>query len=220
MKKLSRALVIIGICLLFTPLFAYGYSSYQQHLLQASLEEVEKEVVLEEDPVIRRLEPTTPTDPKELPAPVLQPAQDTPKPEAKEPPKAAQKIPAIFTISIPKIKVKAAVVKGVESKDLRLGPGLYPDGALPGEAGNVAIAGHRNIYGSWFRNVHKLKKGDPIVITHLKKTYIYEVEEVFISAKDDWSVVAATDYKALTLTTCDPPGAVKQRLIVRARLNK
>ncbi|MEQ8200000.1 MAG: class E sortase [Syntrophomonadaceae bacterium] len=122
-----------------------------------------------------------------------------------------------MVLSIPKLNLKTAVVQGVTSRDLSMGPGLYPDSALPGDKGNVAIAGHRNVFGSWFRYLNRLEPGDRISISYQGRDYEYSVEKVYIVAENDWSVVAPTNYRALTLTTCDPPGNVTQRLIVRAR---
>ena len=44
------------------------------------------------------------------------------------------------------------------------GPGHYPGTPLPGEAGNVAIAGHRTTYLHPFYNLNELVPGDAIDI--------------------------------------------------------
>lgn len=94
---------------------------------------------------------------------------------------------------------------------------MYPEGSFPGEEGNTAIAGHRTTYGAWFRRLDLLQEGDEIIVTFGDEEYIYHVEDVFVVAKNDWSVIGATPYRALTLTTCHPPGSSLQRLVVRAR---
>lgn len=182
-----------------SPLMKNGYSIYmQRQLLASALQQStsSSEVVIPEEAT---------------PSPT---SVETTKPLAVQP---QPPIKAVLILSIPRLNLNTAVVKGVTSRDLTVGPGLYPNSSLPGEAGNVAIAGHRNVFGSWFRHLNKLVPGDKISIVYQGKTINYKVERVFIVAEDDWSVVAATDYKALTLTTCDPPGNVTQRLIVRAR---
>lgn len=231
MKQISWMLALLGICLLLTPAFDYAYSSYQQYILIKSLAGAEAEakvqlVSVENIPVIEAKEPINSINQLEDSSKNTKTAVSKEKEEVTPqkadnkllPKKPSNKVSGIFIISIPKIKVKAAVVKGVGENELRVGPGMYPESAMPGEMGNVAIAGHRNMYGSWFRNVHKLEKGDEINIEYLNEKYTYEVQEVFTCAVDDWSVVEKTDYKALTLTTCDPPGAVTHRLVVRAIL--
>ncbi len=201
-RFMSWALIIAGLLLILSPLIKNGYSIYMQRQLLKSVEQL----------YLQDSEAEADTDIVVLPTPSSVPA---PAPATTVQPKAPVK--AMLVLSIPKLNLKTAVVKGVTPRDLSMGPGLYPDSALPGETGNVAIAGHRNVFGSWFRHLNRLAPGDTISISYQGNVYEYAVEKVFIVAENDWSVVAPTDYKALTLTTCDPPGNVTQRLIVRAR---
>jgi sortase A len=120
-------------------------------------------------------------------------------------------------IEIPAIKVSATVLRGTTLAALAKGPGWYEESALPGE-GNTAIAGHRTMYGAWFRNTDKLRAGDVINIIYEGQVYEYSVEKVFPISNNDWSVIEPCGYPALTLTTCHPPGSAVQRLVVRARL--
>ncbi len=198
-RILSWVLIVGGLLLALSPLMKNGYSIYmQRQLLETALQQSSQpsEVVF---PEAVTASPTSAETKKPM---VIQP---------KAP------IKAVLILSIPKLNLNTAVVKGVAPRDLSVGPGLYPDSSLPGEGSNVAIAGHRNVFGSWFRHLNRLVPGDKISITYQDKTFNYKVERVFIVDENDWSVVAPTDYKALTLTTCDPPGNVTQRLIVRAR---
>jgi sortase A len=118
------------------------------------------------------------------------------------------------------------VVEGTTGNALRAGAGHYEQTALPGDpTGNVAIAGHRTGFGEPFRNLHLLKQGDRIELATPIGHYAYEVIGPFdghpnpwITSADDWSVVTLTPEPMLTLTTCDPPGTSKNRLIVRAQL--
>lgn len=194
-RILSWVLIIAGVLLILSPFIKNGYSIYTQRQLLESLER-------SYSPNFEEAEKNVAVLPTPDPAPAVQP-----------------KVPvkAVLILSIPRLNLKTAVVGGVTPRDLSVGPGLYPDSARPGETGNVAIAGHRNVFGSWFRHLNQLAPGDRISITYQGNVYEYSVEEVFIVAENDWSVVASTNYKALTLTTCDPPGNVTQRLIVRAR---
>lgn len=121
-------------------------------------------------------------------------------------------------IRIPKIKVRAIVLYGTSLRTLAQGPGFYEVGALPGNPGNVAIAGHRTTYGAWFRHVDQLEKGDLIELTFQGAEYRYAVERVWVIAANDWSVVAPTEKPVLTLTACHPPGSAAYRIAVRAHL--
>ena len=125
-------------------------------------------------------------------------------------------------IDLPTIGVTKYVVAGVETADLKKGPGHYPNTPFPGELGNAAIAGHRTTYGEPFRHLDDLKIGDPIVITDLvgrKFTYLVTNQQI-VGATDSW-VVATTDPTTaiLTLTTCHPEFSAKQRLIISAELD-
>lgn len=127
----------------------------------------------------------------------------------------------MMIIDMPKLKVRAGVMKGTAIEELKEGPGLYEISPLVFEqGGNVCIAGHRTTYGAWFRNVDKLISGDHILIEFNGLKYIYKVERVFIVEKNDWSVTKSTGYSALTLTACHPLKSAKQRIVVRAKLEK
>ncbi|MGN6692569.1 MAG: sortase domain-containing protein, partial [Aquihabitans sp.] len=78
---------------------------------------------------------TTPTIAVEKVEPVT---QDLPLPAEGDP---------IAKIRIPSIGVNRTVVSGVALSQLKRGPGHYPETPLPGQKGNVAIAGHRTTYG-------------------------------------------------------------------------
>ncbi|MCR6544761.1 sortase [Dehalobacterium formicoaceticum] len=141
--------------------------------------------------------------------------QEPPAIEEKEPTQLEKQM--IMKLEIPAINLAVGVVQGTRPKDLRIGPGWYQESALPGK-GNTAIAGHLNIYGSWFRNLDKLQEGDVINLTYQGNTYVYQTEKVFSIASDDWTVIQPRGYNALTLTTCDSQGRDQLRLAVQARL--
>lgn len=125
---------------------------------------------------------------------------------------------AMFMLEIPEIDVSVGVVQGTTPADLRVGPGWYTQSSLPEDGGNTAIAGHLNVYGSWFKNLRKLRSGeDTISLTYQGTEYVYLVEKIFHIDSTDWSVVQAEGYTGLTLTTCDHHGDDNKRLVVRAR---
>lgn len=124
----------------------------------------------------------------------------------------------VGVLSIPAIKLQQVVVNGTTVNDLRLGPGHYLGTPLPGETGNVAIAGHRTTWGQPFRNLDHLKRGDQIVIATPRADVLYRVEWLRIVAPTDLSVIGPTGTNSLTLTTCHPAYSAAQRLVVRAEL--
>lgn len=124
-------------------------------------------------------------------------------------------------IEIPKIGVDTIVVQGTSPSALRAGAGHYPNTPLPGQKGNVAIAGHRTTYGRPFNKIDLLRTGDKIILTTPVGRYTYAVSRPpWVTDPWDWSVVDKSKDHLLTLTACHPKGSAKQRLVVRAKLLK
>jgi LPXTG-site transpeptidase (sortase) family protein len=123
---------------------------------------------------------------------------------------------------IPTLGVDTIVVQGTSPSALRAGAGHYPKTPLPGQKGNVGIAGHRTTYGRPFNKVDRLKVGDQIILETPVARYTYEVSKPpWITHPFDWDIVAQNDTeRLLTLTTCHPLGSARERLVVRAKLIK
>jgi sortase A len=102
-----------------------------------------------------------------------------------------------------------------------MAPGHYPATPLPGQLGNAAIAGHRTTYGAPFNRLDELAPGDSIIITTVSGTFHYEVSQApFAVTPKDVQVLDATPTATLTLTTCHPKFSARERLIVKATLNR
>jgi len=124
----------------------------------------------------------------------------------------------VGVIRIPAIGLDQVVVEGVNEAELSLGPGHYPGTPLPGEAGNVGIAGHRTTWGHPFYSLDQLAPGDPIVITTIQGTFTYATVGSRVVSPSDVAVLDPTPDPELTLTTCNPRYSAAQRLVVTARL--
>ena len=123
----------------------------------------------------------------------------------------------IGRIEIPSLGLSAVVVEGVGRTSLRRGVGHIPGTALPGEAGNVGLSGHRDTF---FRPLKDLRIKDEIQLTTLKGDFIYKVESLKIVEPSDVGVLATSHENVLTLVTCYPffyIGAAPKRFVVRAR---
>ncbi len=121
-------------------------------------------------------------------------------------------------ISIPRISLQMVVVEGTGADQLRSGPGHYPGTPLPGEPGNVAIAGHRTTYLHPFYNLNELSPGDDIEILTVQGLFVYRVVSSQSVSPSDVAVTDPTAQPTLTLTTCTPRYSATQRLVVQARL--
>lgn len=127
---------------------------------------------------------------------------------------------AIDHLKIPAIGVDKFVVEGTDEEDLSEGPGHYKGTALPGQVGNVGIAGHRTTYGAPFFRLGELKTGDLIYLTDLAgHTWVYKVSQAPVAVSpSDVAVLDPTAFAQLTLTTCNPIFSATSRLVVFARL--
>ena len=107
---------------------------------------------------------------------------------------------------------------GSDARTLQLAVGHIPGTALPGEAGNVGLAGHRDTF---FRRLQNIRPDDEIRLTTPDGFFTYRVRRtVIVQPRDVW-VLDPTDEPTLTLVTCYPfsyVGSAPQRFIVRASL--
>ena len=136
----------------------------------------------------------------------------------------------LTTLRIPTIDVEVLVVEGTTPAALRAGAGHYPETPLPGEAGNVGIAGHRTTFGRPFNRMDELDEGDKVFLDTPFASFEYSVVPAFGGHENPWatnpqdfSVVGKPsnpDAKMLTLTTCHPKGSARERLILRLELTK
>lgn len=124
-------------------------------------------------------------------------------------------------LEIPSLDVDVVVVEGTSLSALQAGAGHYPKTPLPGEPGNIAIAGHRTTYGKPFNRMDELNAGDRVILTTPIGRHTYEIEgRPRIIEFNDWSVIRRYPKRGsyLTLTSCHPEGSADYRISVRARL--
>lgn len=124
-------------------------------------------------------------------------------------------------LSMPRLGLSTAVVEGDDSRSLKKSAGHLPDTPWPWDAGNSAIAGHRD---GRFRALRDAKVGDEIRLQTRRGELVYTVKELSIVAPDDLSVLGPREPASLTLITCYPFnyfGNAPKRFIVRAeRVNR
>jgi sortase A len=123
----------------------------------------------------------------------------------------------VARIDIPRLKVSEAVIEGDDTDTLRHAVGHIPGTALPGEPGNIGLAGHRD---SFFRKIGQLKDGDTLILETAHGTFSYHVTKRAIVAPSDTSVLNSTNEPALTLVTCYPfryIGPAPKRYVITAR---
>jgi len=122
----------------------------------------------------------------------------------------------IGRIDILRLGVSVIVVEGTAHKTFRRAAGHIAGTALPGQRGNIGIAGHRDTF---FRPLRNIQRDDLITLTTPGGTYDYRVVSIRIVQPEDVAVLDSDGNEVLTLVTCYPfyfLGSAPQRFIVRA----
>ena len=119
-------------------------------------------------------------------------------------------------IDISRIGLSAMIMEGIDGRTLRRAVGHIPGTPLPGQPGNIVLAGHRDTFFRALRNVHD---GDEITLQVLSGLYRYRVDSITVVDPEDTRVLNNSDGEILTLVTCYPfsyLGPAPKRFIVRA----
>jgi len=112
------------------------------------------------------------------------------------------------------------VLEGTDEFTLNRGVGRIVGTSLPGQGGNVGIAGHRD---GFFRSLKDIRRGDSIELVTTWGTDVYAVDRVRITRPSDVRVLQPRTKPSLTLVTCYPfyfVGGTPNRYIVEASLRQ
>lgn len=147
------------------------------------------------------------------------------------PPRSSQ---AYAVLTIPRLHLRVPVAEGVSKADVldKGYVGHYRGTQQPGEAGNFALAGHRNTHGEPFRYLPGLRPGDDIRVETRSATYTYDVDKVLPRTSATDSGVLRPVPRSLvrpgygydqpgyyiTLTTCTPEFTSRYRMVIWGRL--
>jgi sortase A len=137
------------------------------------------------------------------------------------PPDPYADTPAVVhgTLSLPTIGVSQPLQEGVTLTAVNRGPGHWPGTAMPGQRGNVVVAGHRTTYSRPFHDLDLLKPGDPLIFTMNDGTvWTYEMTGTSIVGPDGMHIVQQTPDYTATLFACHPKGSAAQRIVGHFRL--
>ena len=121
-------------------------------------------------------------------------------------------------VQVSTIGLAVMVLEGIDGRTLRRGVGHVPGTSLPGEQGNVVIAGHRDTF---FRELRNLNRNDEIDFETRRGSFRYSVDFIQIVESDNTRILDTSDESILTLITCYPfqfIGPAPKRFIVRAHL--
>jgi sortase A len=141
---------------------------------------------------------------------------------------------AYAILVVPRLGLRVPVAEGVSKPNvLNHGyVGHYPGTQQPGQAGNFALAGHRNTHGEPFRYLPRLRVKDTVEVETEAATYTYAVDQILprTSSRDSGVIRAVPrsivkpsyGYEEpghyITLTTCTPEFTSRYRMVVWGRL--
>ena len=120
-------------------------------------------------------------------------------------------------IEIPRIGLSAIIAEGVDPGTLQLAVGHVPATALPGQPGNVVLAGHRD---SFFRGLSDVRAGDLVRLTTMQGVFEYQIDSTEVVGPGETDVLMPSTARSLTLITCYPfhyIGPAPRRFIVHAQ---
>ncbi|MBI2599989.1 sortase [Candidatus Daviesbacteria bacterium] len=138
-----------------------------------------------------------------------------------------------FGIVIEKINANAKIIPNVNPASESEYVGALTQGVAealgstpPGQPGNLYLFSHStdapwNIvrFNAIFYLLRELEAGDRVIIFYQNKRYDYIVfDKAIVSPTDVSYLTNRYNEPVLTLQTCDPPGTLLNRLIVRAKL--
>lgn len=123
----------------------------------------------------------------------------------------------IGRIDIDRVGLSAIIAEGDDPRTLRRAVGHVPSTPLPGDDGNVVLAGHRDTF---FRALRTVEEGDRIRVTTPDERLDYEITSIEVVGPEETDVMWPTKERSLTLITCYPfhyIGPAPDRYVVRAR---
>lgn len=147
----------------------------------------------------------------ELPAPAPEPT-----PRSAAPPVVYDS--AIGNIEIPRLDLDVPLHQGIEMTFINRGPSHWPGTALPGQPGNVVVAGHRVTKTRPFRYIDTLQVGDEVIFTIDGARWVYQVTGHEVVDDEAMWITEQTAEPTATLFACHPPGSAKYRWVTRLAL--
>ncbi|MBP1967231.1 class D sortase [Paenibacillus aceris] len=158
--------------------------------------------------------------PSAVPAAALQTSQPSKAQQAT--PKTTPILPKNIegVLLIKKINLKLPILTDATVENLKVSIASMAHTGKPGELGNYAIAGHRNLtYGKNFNRLDEVELGDVIQVDTGSKLFDYIVDGKEYVLPTDVSVLKGNGKdREITLITCDPMVNPTHRLIVKAKM--
>ena len=147
---------------------------------------------------------TTTTAPVALPEPAVSPRNG----------RSGAVGPIVGRIEIPKLGLAVDMREGINLPTIDKGPSHWPGTAMPGEPGNVVIAGHRVTNTRPFRHIDTMVPGDEVIFEVAGARHRYRMVRNEIVTPKGMHIIEQTPERTATLFACHPPGSARYRYVV------
>ncbi len=121
-------------------------------------------------------------------------------------------------LQIPAIGQDVPIVEGDGWEQLKKGVGHHIGSTNPGQAGNIVLSAHNDIYGEIFRDLIDLEIGDEVILFTERESFTYLVTQIEIVEPTQVEFMEATADPTVTLISCYPYLVDNKRIIVIAKL--
>lgn len=117
-------------------------------------------------------------------------------------------------LEIPSIGLAQPFFEGVTLTAVDHGPSHWPGTPMPGELGNMVLAGHRVTKTRPFFDLDLAQPGDELIFTmDTGERYVYTLDRIEIVESDALHIVDQTYGYRATLFGCHPKGSARQRIV-------
>ncbi len=129
-------------------------------------------------------------------------------------------VESLAVLRIPALHLEVPVLEGTDEVTLNRGVGRIAGTSIPGQGGNIGIAGHRD---GFFRRLKDIRRGDAIELVTFSGTDVFVVDQIRITSPADVAVLRPRTTDSVTLVTCYPfyfVGPAPRRFVVQASLKE
>ena len=219
LRILQRGLLLLGLLLLFTFTFARIHRFIMFRAEMAEFEARRLESATEREARIEAIDGANHTH------------ENRPVSNTEYSPRSIQRtrsykanlgkpVESLAVLRIPTLHLEVPVLEGTDEVTLNRGVGRIAGTSLPGQGGNIGIAGHRN---GFFRRLKDIRTGDAIELVTISGTDVFVVDRIRVTSPADVAVLRPRTTDSITLVTCYPfyfVGPAPSRYIVEASLRK
>lgn len=132
---------------------------------------------------------------------------------------------AAYLLELPSLNLKVGCFPSMTFeqmyKSMRKGTALFPRVGTPNTNTNISMISHRTGSAAFFKDIDKVKIGDPVFLhTRGLGSFQYVVERLILTEEEDWAPMYAAGYPVLTLVSCEEYQGIShgKRIIARCKL--